>query len=156
SRGPLPFRKTPGTTRPERSPPSLSGRRPRSGPNISRIPALWSMREERSRVAAIGLALALSLFASTSFAGGTQDFAKIAAGRYLPIAGDCAACHTAEKGAALAGGRLIETPFGPMAAPNITSDQETGIGGWTDQQFIDAMTRGRRPSGSHLYPAMPY
>jgi mono/diheme cytochrome c family protein len=85
-----------------------------------------------------------------------QDFSAIARGRYLAVVGDCAACHTAPSGAALAGGRPIETPFGIVRAPNITPDTETGIGAWTDRQFIDAMTKGIAPHGVHLYPAMPF
>lgn len=85
-----------------------------------------------------------------------QDFSAIARGRYLTVVGDCAACHTAEGGKALAGGRPVETPFGMLRAPNITPDKETGIGAWTDAQFIDAMTEGMAPHGVHLYPAMPF
>jgi mono/diheme cytochrome c family protein len=86
-----------------------------------------------------------------------QEFKQIAYGRYLAIAGDCAACHTLPgSGHDLAGGRVIETPFGNLLAPNITPDPVTGIGAWTDQEFIDAMTKGTGRGGSHLYPAMPY
>src|SRR5262249_29354533 len=55
-----------------------------------------------------------------------------------------------------AGGRAIETPFGTVVSANITPDLETGIGGWTDQDFIAAVKSGRRKGGAHLYPAMPY
>ena len=43
-----------------------------------------------------------------------------------------------------------------IIAPNITPDPETGIGAWTDQEFIDALTKGTGRNGMHLYPAMPY
>ena len=43
-----------------------------------------------------------------------------------------------------------------MAAPNITPDRETGIGGWTDEQFDQALRGGKLPDGSRMYPAMPY
>jgi mono/diheme cytochrome c family protein len=86
-----------------------------------------------------------------------QDFGQIQRGRYLAVVGDCAACHTLPgSGHALAGGRPIETPFGTMFAPNITPDPTTGIGAWTDREFIDAMTKGTGRNGTHLYPAMPY
>jgi mono/diheme cytochrome c family protein len=86
-----------------------------------------------------------------------QEFKQIVYGRYLTIAGDCAACHTLPgSGHDFAGGRVIETPFGNLLAPNITPDPVTGIGAWTDQEFIDAMTKGTGRGGSHLYPAMPY
>ena len=86
-----------------------------------------------------------------------QDFQQIERGRYLTIVGDCAACHTLPgSGHALAGGRAIETPFGDLLAPNITPDPLTGIGAWTDEEFINAMKKGTGRDGTHLYPAMPY
>jgi mono/diheme cytochrome c family protein len=86
-----------------------------------------------------------------------QDFSQIERGRYLAIAGDCAACHTVPgSDRPLAGGRAIETPFGTVLASNITPDIETGIGAWTDEQFVNAVTKGSRPDGTHLYPAMPF
>ena len=55
-----------------------------------------------------------------------------------------------------AGGRPIETPFGNIVAPNITPDLETGIGGWSDDEFDAAVRKGIRRDGAPLYPAMPY
>ncbi len=90
-------------------------------------------------------------------AGGPQDFARIERGRYLTIAADCAACHTDPvSNSAFAGGRSIETPFGMVAAPNITPDRQTGIGTWSDSDFDRALRQGVRPDGKRLYPAMPY
>jgi mono/diheme cytochrome c family protein len=43
-----------------------------------------------------------------------------------------------------------------MYSTNITPDPETGIGKYTDQEFLDAMHRGIRGDGARLYPAMPY
>jgi mono/diheme cytochrome c family protein len=40
--------------------------------------------------------------------------------------------------------------------PNISPDPETGIGGWSTLDFVNAMQRGVSPSGSHYYPAFPY
>jgi len=85
-----------------------------------------------------------------------QAFEEIARGRYLAIVGDCAGCHNAPGGAPYAGGLPIETPFGTLVSPNITSDRETGIGAWTDDEFVNAMQDGIRRGGEHLYPAMPY
>jgi mono/diheme cytochrome c family protein len=85
-----------------------------------------------------------------------EDFSQIAHGRYVAVLGDCAACHSDPGGAPFAGGRAIETPFGSVLASNITPDRETGIGAWTDGQFIRAMTEGQTPDGVRLYPAMPY
>jgi mono/diheme cytochrome c family protein len=86
-----------------------------------------------------------------------QDFDLIQRGRYLVDAGDCGACHTLPgSGRLLAGGRPLETPFGLLLAPNITPDPETGIGAWSDEEFINSLTKGTGRNGVHLYPAMPY
>jgi mono/diheme cytochrome c family protein len=86
-----------------------------------------------------------------------QDFDLIQRGRYLADMGDCGACHTLPgSGALLAGGRPLETPFGTLLAPNITPDPETGIGAWTDDEFVNSLTKGTGRNGTHLYPAMPY
>jgi mono/diheme cytochrome c family protein len=86
-----------------------------------------------------------------------QAFDRIAKGRYLTTVADCYACHTViDAGKPFAGGRPIETPFGIITSSNITPDNETGIGAWSDEQFVDAVRRGVRPNGSRLYPAMPF
>lgn len=80
-----------------------------------------------------------------------------ARGHYLIRLGGCVACHTdaANGGALLAGGAALETDFGSFVAPNITSDPQFGIGGWTLAQFSAAMSDGMGPQG-HLYPAFPF
>jgi mono/diheme cytochrome c family protein len=102
--------------------------------------------------------LALMLGGSANAEGiDKQDFNQIERGRYLTVVGDCAACHTLPgSGHDLAGGRAIETPFGVILSPNITPDPSTGIGAWTDEEFINAMIKGTGRNGAHLYPAMPY
>jgi mono/diheme cytochrome c family protein len=77
-------------------------------------------------------------------------------GRYLVAAGDCIACHTAIGGAPFAGGRGIETPFGTVYSSNITPDAATGIGGWSRDDFWQALHNGRSRDGRLLYPAFPY
>jgi mono/diheme cytochrome c family protein len=73
------------------------------------------------------------------------------------VVADCVACHTDPAGgAAFAGGRAIQTPFGYLLAANITPDRATGIGAWSDEEFDAAVRHGTRPGGSRLYPAMPY
>ena len=56
-------------------------------------------------------------------------------GEYLARAGDCVACHTTPTGKPFAGGRAMATPFGALYVPNITPDDETGIGKWTADEF---------------------
>ncbi len=78
-------------------------------------------------------------------------------GMYLVRAGGCVTCHTAEKdGTPLAGGRKLDTPFGAFYTPNITPDTDTGIGSWTEDDFVKAVRKGRRPDGAAYYPAFPY
>jgi mono/diheme cytochrome c family protein len=87
----------------------------------------------------------------------SQSFDQVERGRYLSVVGDCTACHTLPgSGRQLAGGRILETPFGSLLGPNITPDPTTGIGAWTDDEFVNAMTKGRGRRGTHLFPAMPY
>jgi mono/diheme cytochrome c family protein len=85
-----------------------------------------------------------------------QSYDEIARGRYLAILGDCAACHTDPGGKPYAGGEAIDTPFGVVASANITADVETGIGSWSDNDFVSALQRGKGKDGVRLYPAMPY
>jgi mono/diheme cytochrome c family protein len=76
-------------------------------------------------------------------------------GKYLARAGDCIACHTAPRGKLFAGGLAMETPFGTLYSPNITTDREYGIGTWTQETFSKMMRTGLTPDGAPLYPAMP-
>jgi mono/diheme cytochrome c family protein len=80
----------------------------------------------------------------------------LARGQYLTHAADCEACHTAEGGKPFAGGRPFKTDFGTIYSPNITPDLKTGIGGWSDADFLTALHEGRDKNGEHLYPAFPY
>jgi mono/diheme cytochrome c family protein len=86
----------------------------------------------------------------------SPEQALIDKGKYLAIAGDCAACHTKPEGPALAGGVGLNTPFGTIYSPNITPDKKTGIGGWTKEDFERAMRKGKDHTGANLYPAFPY
>ncbi len=87
-------------------------------------------------------------------------------GKYLAwhLSG-CAECHTPRDpqdgsfdfSRAMAGGRfpfperLIET-----TGRNLTPDLETGLGAWTEEQFLTAMKRGARPDGTVMTPFMPW
>ena len=77
-------------------------------------------------------------------------------GEYLARAGDCVACHTAPDGKDFAGGRPMPTPFGNLYVPNITPDEETGMGRWTADEFYRMMHTGISRDGTLLYPAMPF
>jgi len=88
----------------------------------------------------------------------TADELSIQRGEYIFMMGGCVSCHTddSKKQPGPAGGVELETPFGTFYTPNITPDSETGIGGWSDRQFLDAMRKGLSPDGEHYYPSFPY
>ncbi|GAC1632680.1 MAG: hypothetical protein NVS4B4_14170 [Bradyrhizobium sp.] len=46
-------------------------------------------------------------------------------------------------------------PFGVLVAPNITPDEETGIGKMTNAEFLSALHEGRGQGGKRLYPTLP-
>ena len=79
-------------------------------------------------------------------------------GKYIFHASGGCSCHTDTKndGAFLAGGRPINTPFGTFFGTNISPDPATGIGKWTDEDFVSAMTKGLSPEGEHYFPVFPY
>lgn len=77
-------------------------------------------------------------------------------GEYLTRAADCQTCHTKPDGVPFAGGRALKIPGGTLYSPNITASKKGGIGDWTDDQFVRAVTQGIDDSGNQMYPAMPY
>jgi mono/diheme cytochrome c family protein len=75
--------------------------------------------------------------------------------------GGCASCHAApdaegEARLRLGGGRILKSPYGDFAVPNISPHPDDGIGRWTADGFANAMLRGVSPDGRHYYPAFPY
>jgi len=88
----------------------------------------------------------------------THSAKQIKHGEYLVKMADCFTCHTneSEHGKAFAGGLKIDTPFGSLYAPNITPDKTTGIGNWSDQDFVRAVREGIAPNRSYYYPVFPY
>ena len=84
------------------------------------------------------------------------DAAQIAKGADLAAIGNCGTCHTAEGGKPFAGGRPLSSPFGTIYSTNITPDPDTGIGKWTEAEFVRAMHDGVDREGHDLYPAFPY
>jgi mono/diheme cytochrome c family protein len=85
-----------------------------------------------------------------------------ARGEVLYHAGSCASCHKAADGAPGAaeglptGNAPFPTPVGTFFSGNLTPDEETGIGGWSEIDFVNAMVRGIAPDGAHYFPAFPY
>ncbi|HVV93371.1 MAG TPA: cytochrome c [Hyphomicrobiales bacterium] len=95
-------------------------------------------------------------FAAAAHAQAGGNASLVARGEYLARAADCTSCHTVPQGRPFAGGRAFTLPFGTIYAPNITADKKTGIGNWSDDDFVRALHEGVTRSGRHLYPAMPY
>jgi cytochrome c5 len=116
--------------------------------------AAFAMNPISSRLEFIG---AYPVYPEVDYGTGARA-ESVRRGEYLARLGDCIACHTvAEPGAAaFAGGLPIPTPFGTFYTPNITPDETTGIGKWSQQDFIRVMHEGIRPDGSNAFPAFPY
>ncbi len=107
------------------------------------------------------LPFALSILMSATFSvhaeNAAESAALIAKGKYLAIAADCGACHTApNQGREMSGGYIISSPLGNIVASNITPSKTAGIGDYTEQDFVKAVRSGINKQGQHLYPAMPY
>ena len=124
----------------------------------------------RSIVLALALILALGLAVfwvlSTprplTVADIPQHTPNLANGEVLYHAGGCISCHQPSPDLAgientvPAGGAPLHTPVGTLYPMNLTPDPETGIGKWTDLQFLNAVQRGISPEGENLIPALPY
>jgi mono/diheme cytochrome c family protein len=108
----------------------------------------------RARTAALAALLSVPL--GSALAAGAPDYQQVKAGRYQAILADCMGCHTRPGGELFAGGAALQTPFGKLTAPNITPDNDTGIGAWSEEKFRRAVKQGIAPDGQLLYPAMPY
>jgi mono/diheme cytochrome c family protein len=123
------------------------------------------------RRAAVGIAILVVLAAALGWfltapaplAAGdiTAHAPDLANGERIFYAGGCASCHAApdakgDEKLKLAGGLELKTDFGTFVVPNISPDPETGIGGWSTPDFVNAVMRGVSPEGAHYYPAFPY
>ena len=121
--------------------------------------AAWMLFTPRALSFAGGHTVSLTAYSGPSPVGVPEELRSgdaITRGRYLTQAADCEECHTREGGQPFAGGLAFATPFGVLYSPNITADRETGIGAWTDADFLRAVHRGIARDGERLYPAFPY
>src|SRR5580704_11304758 len=114
-----------------------------------------SRRNSSLRRLLAGLVLALMVIGGG--AASAED-AAVARGAYLAAAAGCDQCHTNSKdsGEPYAGGRLLQTEFGIVTTPNITPDVTSGIGDWSEADFVRAMRWGLAPDGTHYVPAFPF
>jgi len=126
---------------------------------IVALGAVWYVRGPGPLAFTAGKSVALADYKDgdpTGVPPAMRQASLVERGKYLTEAADCGVCHTAPGGKEYAGGFAFKLPFGTMYSTNITPDPETGIGKYTDQEFLDAMHRGIRRDGARLYPAMPY
>lgn len=113
--------------------------------------------------------LRLTLAAAAAFAtlatASPADDAMIARGEYLVAVSGCNDCHTPgyflgkpDFSRALSGSEVgFEVPgLGTFYGPNLTSDPETGLGLWSQEDIVAAFTTGVRPDGRSLAPVMPW
>lgn len=120
---------------------------------------LWILRGPGPMAFANGPKVALADYHGTDPTGVPAALARaglVERGEYLTRAADCMVCHTAQGGKEYAGGLAFKLPFGTLYSTNITPDKETGIGNYSDQDFLGAVHRGVRRDGARLYPAMPF
>jgi mono/diheme cytochrome c family protein len=84
---------------------------------------------------------------------------NLANGQIIFNAGGCSSCHAVPNQPdrlRLGGGLAIPSPFGTFYAPNISPDPADGIGRWSEADFVNAVTRGISPEGTHYFPVFPY
>ncbi len=121
--------------------------------------AAWVIRGPGPMAFSDGPKVALSDYQGSKPTGTPAKLVQasiIERGEYLAKAADCMVCHTTPGGKEYAGGLGFKLPFGTLYSTNITPDKDTGIGDYSDQDFLNAMHRGVRRDGARLYPAMPY
>jgi len=134
---------------------------------------------------ALGFALiGIAAFSGSATAENHAQTDPLAQGRYIATIAGCTSCHTPDKAEFqnpqaltidqiktlafdgndaldldkfLAGGRAFPLgPAGVVFSRNITPDETTGIGSWTDEQVKIAMRTGLNARGETLFPVMPY
>jgi mono/diheme cytochrome c family protein len=126
---------------------------------IALAAGLWIVRGPGPMAFAGGTTVALKDYRGADPAGVPAQIRQasiVERGAYLARAADCVVCHTAQGGQEYAGGLAFRLPFGMLYSTNITPDKDTGIGNYSDADFLNAVQRGVRRDGARLYPAMPY
>lgn len=111
------------------------------------------------------LALAAAVTAATLLShDAVAQNAQVKRGKYLVTLGGCNDCHTPgyflgkpDMARFLGGSEVgFEIPgLGVFHGPNLTPDQDTGLGKWSTTEIITAITAGKRPDGRMLAPVMP-
>ena len=93
---------------------------------------------------------------------------RVAYGRYLVQSRDCYGCHSADFKTVnqlepektpgyMGGGNTLVVKGEDVLTANLTADEKTGIGKWTEAEFSRALRLGIRPNGTVLhYPMLPH
>jgi mono/diheme cytochrome c family protein len=117
------------------------------------------------KLAYLLLAFAASGAVGAVFSTGAAADPQTERGKYLVSLGGCNDCHTPgyflgkpDFSRALGGSEVgFELPgLGVFHGPNLTPDKETGLGNWTPEEIVMAITKGQRPDGRELAPIMPW
>jgi mono/diheme cytochrome c family protein len=107
----------------------------------------------------------IACIAVAALSTGAQSDTQIERGKYLVQIIGCGDCHTpggfspkpdTKRSMAGSDDEIQVTGVGVFVPPNITPDKTTGIGNWTAEQIVKAITTGVRPDGRILSPAMPW
>jgi len=105
------------------------------------------------------------LLPACSGSAAIADDAQVARGKYLVNLVGCGHCHTPghffgkpDVSRYLAGSDVgFAVPgVGTFVGRNLTPDKDTGIGNWSSEQIVRALTAGVRPDGRVLSPLMPW
>ena len=122
---------------------------------VSVAVAIWLIRGPDPLDFAEGEKVALADYRATDPTGVPASLAQaslVERGAYLARAADCLVCHTTEGGKAYAGGLGFQAAVRDALFDHITPDKETGIGNYSDQDFLNAVHRGIRRDGGTALP----
>jgi mono/diheme cytochrome c family protein len=100
----------------------------------------------------------------TATTDSTAAMTPVQRGAYLVTVAGCHDCHTPgtfygapDMSRQLSGSGLgWQGPWGVSYARNLTPDQATGLGSWTDEEILNALQKGVKKDGSPMAPPMPW
>jgi mono/diheme cytochrome c family protein len=131
-------------------------------PPADRQSARFDLRPILVSLAGFGVA---SILVGFLWQAQAADRAQIERGKYLVTLGGCVDCHTPgyffgkpDMTRMLGGSEVgFEIPgLGVFHGPNLTPDNATGLGAWSEKEIVTAIQTGKRPDGRELAPIMPW
>jgi mono/diheme cytochrome c family protein len=134
------------------------------GKEMTMKPKKTSTTQLRARPELVAVSVVLLLAAPFPGAAKADD-AQIERGRYLTQIAGCTDCHTPghflgnpDMPRFLGGSDVgFEAPgVGIVYGPNLTPDDQTGLGTWSADQIVAAIRTGMTPEGRGLVPVMPW